>query len=133
MTGLALTSTCVDQRIALRGIRLTARLAGMSNKTQVEQTFVNQESCDIEVVYTFPLPEDAAVSRFEVLTDDRVLTGKVEDCDKAIDQYEEAITQGDLGVGEGDIIFASSRHPAAAEVLDVLRRGAALVVSGVGS
>ncbi len=80
MTGLTLTSTGIEHRIALRGIRLTARLAGMSNKTQVEQTFVNQESCDIEVVYTFPLPEDAAVSHFEVLTDDRVLTGKVEDC-----------------------------------------------------
>src|SRR4051812_29545515 len=48
-------------RVALRGVRLTGRVAGMSLKATLEQTFVNLEPRAIEAVYTFPLPENAAV------------------------------------------------------------------------
>jgi Ca-activated chloride channel family protein len=100
MTGLAMTgrqadTTSANRCVSLRGVKITARLAGMSVKALIEQTFVNQESVDIEAVYTFPLPSEAAVCHFEVVTDERVLTGKVEDGEKAIDQYEDAISQGD--------------------------------------
>jgi Ca-activated chloride channel homolog len=81
-------------RIALRGVRLRSHLIGMSQKTTVEQTFVNLEEQAIEAVYTFPLPEDAAVCGFEVVTDDRVLTGKIEEKETAIEQYIEAISDG---------------------------------------
>ena len=81
-------------RIALRGVRLRSHLIGMSQKTTVEQTFVNLEKRPIEAIYTFPLPEDAAVCGFEVVTDDRVLTGRVEEAETAIDQYTEAVSDG---------------------------------------
>jgi Ca-activated chloride channel homolog len=81
-------------RIALRGVRLRSYLIGMSQKTTVEQTFVNLEEHAIEAVYTFPLPEDTAVCGFEVVTDDRVLTGRVEEKEDAIDQYTEALSDG---------------------------------------
>ena len=82
-------------QIALRGVRLRARLSGMSLKATVEQTFVNLESKAIEALYTFPLPETAAVCGFEVLTGERMLTGKVEENDEALRQYDDAISQGD--------------------------------------
>ena len=63
-------------RIALRGVRVRSRLSGMSQRTVVEQTFVNFERTAIEAVYTFPLPESAAVCGFEVITGDRVLTAE---------------------------------------------------------
>jgi Ca-activated chloride channel family protein len=81
--------------IALRGVRLRSKLAGLAEKTTVEQTFVNREPQPIEAVYTFPLPEDAAVCHFEVVTGDRVLTGVVDETDRAIDKYDAAIDRGD--------------------------------------
>src|SRR5688500_8807183 len=81
-------------RVALRGVHLHARLAGMSHRVTLEQTFVNLEARAIEAVYTFPLPENAAVCRFEVITGDRVLTGTIDENDKAVERYEEAVSEG---------------------------------------
>ena len=81
-------------RIALRGVRILSRLSGMSQRTTVEQTYVNLEPGPIEAVYTFPLPESAAVCGFEVITGDHVLTGQVEEADRAVERYEEAVGDG---------------------------------------
>jgi Ca-activated chloride channel family protein len=94
MEAIALRTQNANDRIALRGVRVRSRLAGMSQRTTVEQTFVNLEPRAIEAVYTFPLPESAAVCGFEVVTGDRVLTGVVEESERAIEKYEEAIGDG---------------------------------------
>jgi Ca-activated chloride channel family protein len=49
----------------------------------------------IEAVYTFPLPEDAAVCGFEVITGDRVLTGELEELAKGMEHYDRAVAVGD--------------------------------------
>jgi Ca-activated chloride channel family protein len=95
MEGTNLKTRNPADRIALRGVRMHAVLAGMSQKTLVEQTFVNREQHAIEAVYTFPLPDGAAVCAFEVVTGDHVLTGVIEETDDAIDKYESAIDAGD--------------------------------------
>jgi Ca-activated chloride channel family protein len=94
MNGIELVGAGHEQLIALRGVRVRARLAGMSQKTIVEQMFVNLEPGAIEAVYTFPLPEGAAVCGFDVITGDRVLTGTIEENEKAIEQYDKAIDNG---------------------------------------
>jgi Ca-activated chloride channel family protein len=94
MEGIELTGSGREQLIALRGVRVRARLSGMCQKSVVEQMFVNLEPRAIEAVYTFPLPEGAAVCGFEVITGDRVLTGTIEENEKAIEQYDQAIDQG---------------------------------------
>jgi Ca-activated chloride channel family protein len=93
-TGIELRTATNTEQISLRGVHLHARLSGMSQKTTVEQTFVNLQSQAIEAVYTFPLPEGAAVCEFEVVTGDHVLTGAVEESDVAVEKYEEAISAG---------------------------------------
>jgi Ca-activated chloride channel family protein len=92
--GLALGTANPADRIALRGVRLRSRLCGMSQRTIIEQTFVNLEQRAIEAVYTFPLPEGAAVCGFEVVTGDRALTGVVEETGTAIERYDDAISEG---------------------------------------
>jgi Ca-activated chloride channel family protein len=94
-TGIELRTANPADRIALRGVHLHARLSGMSQKTTIEQTFVNLEPRAIEAVYTFPLPDGAAVCGFEVFTSDGVLTGTIEESGQAIEQYENAIDEGD--------------------------------------
>ena len=92
--GFAIRTDRHTDLIALRGVRVRSRLCGMSQRTTVEQTFVNLEPRAIEAVYTFPLPEGAAVCAFEVVTGDRVLTGAVEESDRAVEQYDDAIADG---------------------------------------
>ncbi len=82
-------------RVALRGVHLRARIAGMSLKATIEQTFVNLEDRAIEALYTFPLAEGAAVCGFEVVFFDKVFTGVVEETDQAIEKYDDAISRGD--------------------------------------
>src|SRR4051812_33474661 len=91
---IALHTANRADRIALRGVRLRSRLSGMSQRTTIEQTFINLENRAIEAVYTFPLPESAAVCGFEVITADRVLTGRIEEAEQAIEQYDDAISTG---------------------------------------
>src|SRR5437773_2854666 len=66
----------------------------MKQKTIVDRMFFNLESKAIEAIYTFPLPDGAAVCGFEVYTCDRVLTGTIEESERAIEQYEDAIERG---------------------------------------
>ena len=80
--------------VALRGVRLRSRLSGMSQRTTVEQTYVNLERTAIEAVYTFPLPDSAAVCGFEVFTGDRVLTGAIDEVEKATETYDDAVADG---------------------------------------
>src|SRR6476660_7079002 len=92
--GIGLRTANESDRVALRGVRLRARVAGMSLKATLEQTFVNLEDRAIEAVYTFPLPEGAAVCGFEVVFFDRVFTGVVDESDRAIERYDDAIAEG---------------------------------------
>src|SRR5438874_10239058 len=91
---IALLTADSNDRIALRGVRWRARVAGMSLKATLEQTFVNLEPRAIEAVYTFPLPEGAAVCGFEVVFFDRVFTGVVDESDRAIERYDDAVAGG---------------------------------------
>lgn len=81
-------------RVALRGVHLRTRIAGMSLKATIEQTFVNLEDRAIEALYTFPLADGAAVCGFEVVFFDKVFTGVVDETDRAIEKYDDAISQG---------------------------------------
>lgn len=93
--GIALRTLNPNDRVALRGVRLRAHLTALCERTTIEQTFVNLEPRAIEAVYTFPLPEDAAVCGFEVITGDRVLTGEIDEAKRATEKYEKAINDGD--------------------------------------
>ena len=92
---LELKTPNVTDQIALRGLRLRCHVAGMCQRTTLEQTFLNTEDRDVEAIYTFPLPDAAAVCEFEVITGEKILTGRVEEADDAVDQYEQAIASGD--------------------------------------
>ncbi|HEX8521390.1 MAG TPA: VIT domain-containing protein, partial [Tepidisphaeraceae bacterium] len=81
--------------VALRGVRYRSWVSALSHRTVVEQTYVNMERRAIEAVYTFPLPENAAVCGFEILLGDRVLTGTVEETDVATEKYDRAVREGE--------------------------------------
>ncbi|MDJ0929254.1 MAG: VIT and VWA domain-containing protein, partial [Gammaproteobacteria bacterium] len=56
--------------------------------TEVEQTFANTGSRDLEALYSFPVPEHAAVGEFTYWIDGQPVTGEVVERQRARDIYE---------------------------------------------
>ncbi|WAS06231.1 VIT domain-containing protein [Gloeomargaritales cyanobacterium VI4D9] len=80
--------------IPLRGVDFQAVIRDMGAQVTVSQHFQNEENNPIEAVYSFPLPESAAICGFEVRLGERVITGRVEEKETAFAQYDEAIREG---------------------------------------
>jgi len=61
--------------------------------TRVDQVFLNEADFPVEGTYIFPLPEEAAISRFDMWVDGQRLEGKVLDRDEARHIYEEIVRE----------------------------------------
>jgi len=57
--------------------------------TSVEQVFSNPHGTDLEAIYSFPVPEKAAVGEFTYWIDGQAVTGEVLEKEQARDIYEE--------------------------------------------
>ncbi len=78
-------------------LRLTdvhADVRGHVADVVVVQRFVNDRETPIEVVYTFPLPENAAVTDMKMVIGDRVIDSEVKKRDEARTAYVEAAAAG---------------------------------------
>jgi len=71
-----------------------ARIHAYIASVEVEQQYRNPYSEKIEVVYVFPLPQDAAVSEFVMKIGDRVIRGIIREREEAERIYAEARSQG---------------------------------------
>lgn len=80
--------------VPLVGVSVDFSGTGHVARVRVRQRFVNVETVPVEAVYTFPLEDGSAVSELVIETGGRRLTGRVEEREKAFEQYEEAIAEG---------------------------------------
>ena len=62
--------------------------------TTIEQVFINPHGRDLEALYSFPVPEKAAVSSFTYWIDGRPVQGEVLEKQQAREIYEEEKSQG---------------------------------------
>jgi Ca-activated chloride channel homolog len=86
------------ERVALCDVRVTAALRDLLAEVTVSQTYRNDESINIEAVYTFPLPLDAVLLDLEVHIGGRVLKAVVVEKKAAEERYEDAVQDGDAAV-----------------------------------
>ncbi len=71
--------------------------------TTVDQVFYNPHTKDLEAIYSFPVPEKAAVSEFTMWIDNKPVHGEVLEKGKARKVYEEQKAAGkDAGLTEKD-------------------------------
>lgn len=71
--------------------------------TEVEQVFHNPHAQDLEAVYSFPVPEKAAVAEFTIWIDGKPVTGEVLEKQKARQVYEQEKAAGrEAGITEKD-------------------------------
>jgi len=62
--------------------------------TEVDQTFHNPHSQDLEAIYSFPLPKDASLSELSLWIDGEEMVGEVVEKEKAKEIYEEEKREG---------------------------------------
>ena len=84
-----------DQPVALEGVKIDARLSGACVEVTITQRYRNREKTPIEAVYVFPLQESAAVCGFAALVGGELIAGKVEERERAFEQYDDAMMRGD--------------------------------------
>ena len=86
------------REVALKEVKVRARLHELIAEVEVEQSYANPQSTNIETVYTFPLPIGAVLLGLEVEIGGKKLSGQVIERKKAERNYEEAVTDGNSAV-----------------------------------
>jgi Ca-activated chloride channel homolog len=80
--------------LPLRHITLVCDATGGIARTKLRQHFRNEYRQPLELVYTFPLPADGAVSGYEICAGERLIKGRIERRADARSHYETARLDG---------------------------------------
>ena len=80
-----------DIPLSVKYHRVQVDVTGQVAITRVDQVFVNNNHFAVEGTYIFPLPEDAAVSSFDMWVDGRKLEGRLLGRDEARAIYEDIV------------------------------------------
>ncbi len=84
------------QTFPLKHTDVSIQISGPLARAQVTQQFENPYSEKIEAVYTFPLPQHAAVDDMTLTVGDRVVKGKIKKREEARAIYEAAKRRGNV-------------------------------------
>lgn len=84
-----------NKEIPLKAFSVKGIVNGFTTKWQVTQQFANDERVAVEALYTFPLPADATLSGLKIMTGDKTIYTRAEEREKAFEEYDAAIQQGD--------------------------------------
>ena len=102
----------VDLReLALKKVKITGNVIGKFGTFEIEQMYKNNTKDVLEVEYTFPIVETAAVVGFEINVGDKVLKGVCKETSEAKKEYTENLVKGNssyLMEQESDNIFRIS-------------------------
>jgi len=80
-----------DVPLTIKYHRVSVSIENQVATTKVDQVFVNDADFAVEGTYIFPLPEDAAVSSFDMWVDGKKLEGKLLARDEARRIYEDIV------------------------------------------
>lgn len=82
--------------LALQRLWLTGQVLPAGARLTVQHIFRSAESSPLEVIYSFPLPRDAALRRFRIVGDGFEAHSELRETEAAVKAYEEGIAQGSL-------------------------------------
>lgn len=84
-----------QKSMALKAVDISGDLAGNALWVKIRQHYHNDSGENAEFIYTFPLPENAAVCGFTATIGEKVITTEIKEKEQAFAAYDEAIRQGD--------------------------------------
>lgn len=82
------------EKLPLKATSAEVNISGVIADVWVKQTYCNEGSNVIEAIYVFPASTKAAVNYLEMTLGNRVLIAKIEEKQKAREEYEEAKEEG---------------------------------------
>ncbi len=83
-----------NERLPLKSTSVDVNIAGVIADVSVTQEYRNEGLNPIEAIYVFPASTRAAVYSMEMTIGERLIVAKIEEKDKARQQYEEAKENG---------------------------------------
>lgn len=83
-----------SDRFTLQDTTVEAEISGVFARVRVAQVFRNPHADQLDTLYVFPLPENAAVDRYEFQIGERVVRGVVKTREDARQAYEAARDAG---------------------------------------
>jgi len=91
---LVLTSNAEVDQLPLTSTRANVRISGMIADVTITQEYKNDGKTPLEAIYTFPASAQAAVYGMEMRIGERKIVAKIEEKQKARQQYETAKADG---------------------------------------
>jgi Ca-activated chloride channel family protein len=83
----------VDQ-LPLKSTFAEVNISGVIAEVRVKQTYCNEGTSVLEAIYVFPASTKAAVHHMQMILGNRIIVAKIEEKQKAKQDYEEAKEQG---------------------------------------
>lgn len=80
--------------LPLKHTHVSLAVSGAVARAEVTQTYQNPFSYPIETIYTFPLPENAAVDDMRIVIGERVIEAEIKRRNEAREAYERARDEG---------------------------------------
>jgi len=77
--------------VPLKKVQLQVKLVDFTSEVNIIQDYVNHEADPIEVLYSFPVEESAAIIGFEASINDHVIVAQVKEKEKAKAEYQQAM------------------------------------------
>lgn len=81
-------------RLPLESLDVRTRICDVTAQTLVRQTFCNALDEFLEATYIFPLPERAAVTKFQMIVAGRTIEGDLKERGQAREDYDRAVAAG---------------------------------------
>lgn len=81
---------------ALKQTAVDAKIDGFGADVTVVQTFTNPSTTPIEALYSFPLPDNAAVHRMRIQAGERIIEGEIQTRERARRTYDAAKAAGQM-------------------------------------
>jgi Ca-activated chloride channel family protein len=82
--------------LSMQRLWLTGQVLPAGARLVVQHVFRSEEDKTIEVIYSFPLPRDAALRRFRITGEGFEAHSELKETEAAVRAYEEGITRGSL-------------------------------------
>ena len=77
--------------VPLKKVQLQVKVVNFISEVNIIQNYVNHEADPIEVLYSFPVEESAAIIGFEASINDHVIVSQVKEKEKAQAEYQQAM------------------------------------------
>jgi hypothetical protein len=83
-------------RLAMQRLWLTGQVLPVGARLVAQHVFQSDEERPLEVIYSFPLPRDAALRRFRITGDGFETHSELKETEEAVKAYEQGIADGSL-------------------------------------